>query len=119
MNNVKMDREQLLAIVRENLQKHLADYAEAVEDYKAGALKVATANLKIAKTGEIDKFHQIKGLPQRPSSYEKEYNRAIKMLELSIEDTIDVEQDVFNQLVLDEWHWKNQFVAAGALYKSL
>ena len=119
MNEIKMDREQLLGIVRENLKKHLTDYAEAVEDYKVGALKVATSNLKIAKTGEIDKFHQIKGLPQRPVSYEKEYNRAIRMLELSVDEEIMIEQDTFNQLVLDEWHWKNSFVAASALYKSL
>lgn len=119
MNEIKMDRKELLKIVKENLKKHLADYAEAVEDYKAGALKVATANLKIAKTGEIDKFNQIKSLPQRPVSYEKEYNRAIRMLELSIENEIVVEQDVFNQLVLDEWHWKNQFIASAMTYKSL
>jgi hypothetical protein len=40
-------------------------------------------------------------------------------LELSVEDTIEVEEDVFNQLVLDEWAWKNAFVASGALYKSI
>lgn len=119
MNSVKMDRKQLLGIVKENLEKHLTAYAEAVEDYKAGALKISTANLKIAKTGDIEKFNQIKALPQAPRSYEKEYNRAIRMFELSVEDVIDIEQDVFNQLVLDEWSWKNQFVAAGALYKSL
>lgn len=119
MNSVKINRAELLNIVRDNLKKHLSDYTESVEDYKAGALKVATANLKIAKSGDIDKFHQIRGLPQRPVSYEKEYNRAIRMLELSVEEVIDVEQDVFNQLVLDEWHWKNQFVASAMAYKSL
>ena len=119
MNEIKMNRKELLKIVKENLKKHLTDYAESVEDYKAGALKVATANLKIAKTGDIDKFHQIKGLPQRPVSYEKEYNRAIRMLELSVDEEIMVEQDTFNQLVLDEWHWKNSFVAASMSYKSL
>lgn len=119
MNEIKMDRKELLKIVKENLKKHLVDYAESVEDYKAGALKVAAANLKIAKTGEIDKFNQIKSLPQRPFSYEKEYNRAIRMLELSVDSEIMVEQDVFNQLVLDEWHWKTQFVNAAMTYKSL
>ena len=47
MNEIKMNRKELLKIVKENMKKHLADYAEAVEDYKAGALKVATSNLKI------------------------------------------------------------------------
>ena len=41
------------------------------------------------------------------------------MLELSVEDTIELEDDIFNQLVLDEWTWKHQFVASASLYKSL
>jgi hypothetical protein len=41
------------------------------------------------------------------------------MLELSVEKEIEVEEDVFNQLVLDEWHWKNQFIASASLYKTL
>jgi hypothetical protein len=41
------------------------------------------------------------------------------MLELSVEDTIELEEDVFNQLVLDEWTWKNAFVASNSLYKTL
>ena len=119
MNAIKMNRVELLAIVQENLKKHLAEYAESVEDYKAGVLKITTANLKLAKTGDTEKFNGIKSVPQAPRSYEKEYNRAIRMLELSVEDVIEIEEDVFNQLVLDEWAWKHNFVATGALYKSL
>lgn len=119
MNSIKMNRVELLDIVRENLKKHLGDYIESVEDYKAGVLKISTANLKLAKTGDTDKFSGIKSIPQAPRSYEKEYNRAIRMLELSVEEVIEVEEDVFNQLVLDEWAWKHNFVASSALYKSL
>lgn len=119
MNAIKMDRLQLLVIVKENLEKHLKEYAESVEDYKAGVLKITTANMKLAKTGDTEKFAQIKSIPQAPRSYEKEYNRAIRMLELSVEEIIEIEEDIFNQLVLDEWAWKHSFVTAGALYKSL
>lgn len=119
MNSIKMNRLQLLVIVKDNLEKHLKDYTESVEDYKAGVLKLTTANLKLAKTGDTEKFSQIKAIPQAPRSYEKEYNRAIRMLELSVEEVIDIEEDIFNQLVLDEWSWKHQFVASASLYKSL
>lgn len=119
MNSVKIDRKQLLGIVNENQKKHVAEYLEAVEDYKTAALKLVQQNVKLAKTGDLEKISKIRAMPQKPTSYEDNYTRAIRMLELSVEDVIEVEEHIFNQLVLDEWGWKQQFTAASALYKSL
>jgi hypothetical protein len=119
MHAVKVNRIELLGIVRDNKEKHIKEFNESVEDYKSAAIKVTQANLKLAKSGDLDQIAKIKGMPQKPVSYEKEYNRAERMLELSVEEVIEVEQDVFNQLVLDEWSWKNAFVASASLYKSM
>lgn len=119
MHSVKVNRIELLGIVRQNCEKHITEYNESVEDYKKAAINVAQKNLELAQSGDLDQIAKIKGMPQKPVSYEKEYNRAIRMLELSVEEVIDVEQDVFNQLVLDEWAWKNAFVASSALYKTM
>lgn len=119
MNSVKMNREQLLEIVRENKEKHITAYIESVEDYKTAVLKIAKTNLKLAKTGDLTQIAQLKKFPSHPISYEDNYTKAIRMLELSVEAVIDVEEHIFNQLVLDEWGWKQQFVTASALYKSI
>lgn len=119
MHAVKVDRKKLLKIVTENKEKHITDFNESVEDYKAAVVKIAEANLELVKTGDLDQIAKAKMMPSRPTSYENNYTRAIRMLELSVEKEIDVEEDVFNQLVLDEWAWKNQFIASGALYKSI
>ena len=119
MNSVKMNRLELLAIVKQNATKHVADYDEAVEDYKLAVAKIAKANLKLANTAELEQIRKMKTIPQSPANYADNYSRAIRMLELSIEDTIDVEEHIFNQLVLDEWGWKQQFVAQSAMYKTL
>jgi len=118
MHAIKMKREELLEIVRANKEKHIAEYAESVIDYKKLVLQVTQANLKLAKTEDLEKFKQIKSLPSAPVSYEDSYKRAIRMLELSVDEIIEVEEDVFNQLVLDEWSWKRSFVAASTMYKS-
>jgi hypothetical protein len=118
MNAVKINRKELLDIVRENATKHVANYDEAVEDFKKAVLKIATDNLVLAQTGELEKFTKIKNNIQPPVNYATSYTRAIRMLELSVDEVIEVEEDVFNQLVLDEWSWKNSFVASSALYKS-
>jgi uncharacterized beta-barrel protein YwiB (DUF1934 family) len=118
MNAVKINRLELLTIVKENATKHLIAYDEAVEDYKKVVLKIATDNLALAQTGDISAFIKMKNNIQAPSNYATSYTRAIRMLELSVDEVIEVEEDVFNQLVLDEWTWKNNFVATGALYKT-
>lgn len=119
MRSVKLNKKDLLKIVIENKGKHVAAYNESVEDYKTAAVKLASEHVELAKTGELNKIARIKAMPAAPVSYEKEYDRAIRMLELSVEKEIEVEEDVFNQLVLDEWHWKNQFIASASLYKTM
>lgn len=119
MRDVKMDKAELLAIVRENKEKHIREYNEAVEDYKKAAVKLAQENLELANTGDLDKISKIKAMPSKPTSYEDSYTRAIRMLELSVESIIEIEEQIFNQLVLDEWQWKHNFAVASALYKTI
>ena len=118
MNAIKMKRLELLDIVRANKDKHVTDYNESVTDYKALTIKVAQFNLKLSKTGDLEQFKRFKSMPSAPNSYEDSYKRAIRMLELSVEDVIEVEEDVFNQLVLDEWQWKRGFITTSATYKA-
>jgi len=117
MNAIKMNRLELLAIVQANKITHVAEFIEAVEDYKKLVLQIAQGNAKLAKTADLEQFKKIKAQPAPPASYENDYKRAIRMLELSVEDVIEVEEDVFNQLVLDEWHWKRAFTMSNSTYK--
>lgn len=118
MNAIKMNRLQLLEIVRENKEKHIAAFVESVADYKVLVLQIANANLKLAKTGDPEQFKKMRSMVSAPVSYENDYARAIRMLELSVEEIIEIEEDVFNQLVLDEWSWKRSFTAATMSYKA-
>lgn len=117
MHAIKMKRLELLEIVRANKEKHIAEFTESVEDYKKLVLQIAQGNLKLAKTEDLDAFKKMKPTPSAPVSYEDSYKRAIRMLELSVEEIIEVEEDVFNQLVLDEWSWKRSFTASTMSYK--
>lgn len=118
MNAIKMNRLALLEIVKANKEKHVAEFVEAIADYKVAVLQLAQANLKLVKTGDLVHIEKVKTQPRGPVSYEKDYGRAIRMLELSVEEIIEVEEDVFNQLVLDEWSWKHSFMASNTLYKT-
>lgn len=127
MNSIKMNRLELLGIVRANLDKHKADYTESLVDYDVAMKKIAAENLKIAKINQkkldmgadVSTLLSAKSWLAAPNSYEKEYSRAIRMLELSVEEVIDIEEDIFNQLVLDEWGWKKHFTATSTMYKTV
>jgi hypothetical protein len=120
MKSVKVNKEELLAVVRQNKEKHVSEYSEALGDYRDAVLKVAQHNLKIAKTGDENVIsQQYKSKPESPVSYEAEYNRAIRMLEMSVETELEIESQVFNQLALDEWHWKRQFSLMASSYKGM
>jgi uncharacterized beta-barrel protein YwiB (DUF1934 family) len=119
MRTVKIDRSELLEIVQKNKQKHVTEYAEAVTDYKKAVLKIAQDNLKLARSGDLDRIAQIRNNLAKPTSFEDSYTMAIRMLELSVDEVIELTQEEFSQLVLDEWHWKNLFITSNALYKTI
>ena len=118
MKSVKINRDELLQIVRDNKQKHIQEYNEAVEDYIVLVEKIYQDNLKLAETKDLQQFEKIRHRPQAPTSYEDSYVRAIRMLELSTEEIIEVDSLTFNQLVLDEWQWKQQFTTLSSSYKT-
>lgn len=118
MRSVKLNKTELLGIVRENKSKHLRDYDEAVKDYKEAARNIVNYNVDKINEGTLESIAKCKTVPAPPKSYEDEYSRAIRMLELSVETEIDLDADVFNQLVLDEWNWKNQFALMAQNYKA-
>lgn len=128
MNAIKIDRMKLIGIVQENLRKHVDDWREAIEGFEVAAEKTLAENATIARKNlamfkqdpkmDLTRIMRPKSFPTIPVSYEKEYKRALRMLELSVEDTIEVEEDVFNQLVLDEWSWKTNFIATASLYNN-
>lgn len=126
MNSIKMNRLELLEIVRKNKTIHEQQFEEAKNDYVVAMNKIAEENVKIARFNakSIAKYvnAKLKSMVSwiaPPTSYSAEYGRAIRMLELSVEDVIEVEEDIFNQLVLDEWGWKKQFIATSTMYKTM
>lgn len=116
MNSIKMNRTELLEIVQNNRIKHVKEYDEAVQDYLEAVVVIAKNNLKKAKTGDRAKF-KFESFPTAPKSYENDYDKAIRMIELSVDDVIEVEEHTFSQLVLDEWTWKQSFSVSNAAYK--
>jgi DNA polymerase III delta prime subunit len=116
--SVSVDRVKLIAKLKENLEIHLKDYAEAKTGYRIKLkqdLENALANFDGSSHNELTKI-SVQNVP--PRSYEKEYEEAIQMLEWSEDDKITLDNTLFKQYVQNEWTWTGQFDVMATTYKS-
>jgi len=116
LNSVKINREELLQIVKTNREKHIEEYNEAIENWKRlyrDALDTFQASLDKGTPIEFSDINL-----EKPQSYENHYNQVIRMLELSVEENIDVNNSTFNQIVMDEWAWTYSFKNSSSSYSS-
>ena len=119
MDTIRIEKNTLLKKLKENLEQHRLDYKEMVKDYFTLIKKIQRTNGKLIRSGNLANMVNLQGYPTRPTSYESEYIRAISMLEYSVDDVIELEAHQFQQLVMDEWGWKQSFTAVSSSYKSL
>ena len=54
-------------------------------------------------------------LPQ-PENHTKDYDRVIKMLEMCVNDTVELDEHTFQCYVMDDWTWKRSFLASNSNY---
>jgi coenzyme F420-reducing hydrogenase alpha subunit len=116
MYQVKVERRELLNKVKTNREKHILEHKDAVEAYKIVLVDKLEYLLKEAKEAGDVPSHST-GLAY-PKSHEKDYNQVVTMLEMSVEDVIELDQNQFSQYVMDEWSWKSGFVATSAMYNA-
>ena len=60
MRDVKINRDELLTIVRANKEKHIADYDASVIDCRAAVLKITKQNLKLAQSDDVAEIAKIR-----------------------------------------------------------
>ncbi len=115
MNNVKVCRNKLLDTLKDNLEKHKVDVKEALEA-RHTETKEYFKNLseKIEKDPTFQPKETI-SFP-KPQDNSAEYERAIRMVDMSVEDIIELTEDQFDKLVMDNWYWKQDLIRTASMY---
>lgn len=111
-------REEILASIRSNQERHLEQLAEALDAWRGEfteALEAEIARLtelhQQAKSGELrprDMPHDQLGV-QSPQSHERDYEVAIRMLEMASTESVALAETDFARFVLDQWDWRDRF----------
>lgn len=118
MEKVKVNRETLLETLKGNRDKHKQEYDEALAGWKTQAIDKLEENLEKFRNEDFSEVNPLAYLP-KPQMHLRDYDLAIRMLEMSVDENIEIEQDDFNRYVMDEWAWKAGFATTYSNYTNL
>lgn len=113
MENMHFKKSELLAVLKANRKRHYAIFLEACDGYTKKAVELIEQRLEMAKSG---KRVGLSFSLAEPVNQTRDYDRAIKMLEMTTAATIVLSEGDFSQYVMDDWHWKRQFLASNMSY---
>lgn len=115
MNNIKIEKNELLTILENNRVVHAEIVKEAEEGYRKHVLKTLKSITKnISKGGKIEPFIRF----TEPANHLEDYDRAIKMLKMTLDTVIELNEREFRQFVEDDWDWKENFFASNKSYSA-
>lgn len=113
MKTVKVKKAELLSELRKNKKNHRNIFLEAQKRYAERYIQEIEKRLSDAREGK--RFDQYIGLPV-PEDHTADYQRAIKMMVMSVEETIELTESEFATYVMDDWAWKRAWAANTASY---
>jgi len=115
MKQVRVKKDDLLAILKKNKAEHGDIFKKAQDKFREVAMKEMDRQLKAARDGEPFVLERVARLIQ-PKNYTGEYDRAIKMLEMSVDDTIEITSQEFQNFVQDIWNWSRDWALSNSGY---
>ena len=113
MDSIRISVAKLRETVRANRDNHRAIYEESFKKYRDMAIAELERMLADAKAGK--KIRRSVHLTP-PMNQTKDYDRVLKMLDMTTDDVVELSEDDFAQYVMDEWRWKEQFTQVNSTY---
>ena len=124
MREVKVKRDDLLEALKKNRDSHMVEYVEACQGYRKKALaKIDSVfadlrgTVEQLKEGETIALISLSFGLDVPRSHERDYDQVIRMMEMSVDDVVTLKSDEFSCFVMDDWDWKQSFLANTSQYK--
>jgi len=106
----------ILEKLKENRQKHIEIYHEAMKNYKSKVIELLKE--KIEEVNSSEKIEAISFHLALPQSFVKEYDMAIRALEYNVDDTIQLDQDQIEKYINDNWQWMDTFLVGSMNYSA-
>jgi hypothetical protein len=106
VNDIKVRKTELLDVLRENRAKHRAIFEEAQTGYRTAVIAELDSMLEDARNGK--KIRRAVTLIE-PMDQTADYDRVIRMMEMSVDEVIQLAEHEFSAYILDQWAWRQKF----------
>lgn len=113
MNFVKVHKTELLETLKKNKEGHRELFLAAQEGWKKRIIEELDRRLADARAGR--KIRALFSVPE-PEDHTKDYNRIIRMVEMSVENVLELTAQEFQQYVMDDWSWKAAWSSSNVAY---
>lgn len=114
MRTVTVNKGKLIKAMEENRLIHKKEYEEVIKEYKDELQKRLKKTMVEIKNKHHNFPHGV--FNDEPKNNINDYERVISMLYMSIDNTIELTQDEYNNYVLDNWSWKDRFELSKSTY---
>jgi hypothetical protein len=104
---VTIKKVDLLGVLKKNRDAHRGVFIEAQKGFREEAIRLLDSHLQDAREGRRILLEI--SIPE-PQDHTKDYDRAIRMLEMCTKEEIFISEHEFSCYVEDDWGWKEQFV---------
>lgn len=115
MDDVKLNKDELIEKIRENMETHQATYEAAIEEFNRQQVELLEDMVAKARAGKPFDRLALSRLPV-PENHMEDYRRALALLEMEVRKEIKLGPHEFNRYVLDEWEWTRNFAVNTASY---
>ena len=110
-----IDRDKLLATLKENREQHQECYDEAREGYLEKAQKLLLKRMNLLKEG---KLAPLDFRIEVPLNHTEEYDTVIGMVEDNLDKSVTLSAGEYRMLVQDSWDWMDALLVSNAGYSS-
>ena len=113
MEKVRVTRQALLAALNTNRKAHRDEFLKAQTGWRAVIVEELDRRLADARANR--KIQAVFHVPE-PEDHTKDYDRIIRMVDMEVADTIEINERDFACFVMDEWSWKAGWTASNTTY---
>lgn len=117
MEKVTVPVKNVLTALRENYERHKAEYAEAYEGYKRQAKTLLEERIQDVEQSCPDSDQADLRFDLRPpEDHRDDYERAIGMLEMTTETETRITATQYAAFIQDKWSWQQDWKFSNRQY---
>lgn len=113
MKTVRIKKSQLVEILTQNRDNHRKLFNDAFEGYRKECMEILAENLDALRRGEQ---RRVKFYEQAPEDHTPDYDTVLRMLDMSVDDVVELDQRSFAQYVEDDWGWRENWSSSNSKY---